>query len=65
MLTIHVDGMSCGHCEQAVRQALEQTDGVSRVVEVNRGEGVAKVEGEPDPDKVLAAIRDAGYEARL
>ena len=30
--TLKIEGMSCGHCEACVQKALENVDGVSRVV---------------------------------
>ena len=65
MVRIVVIGMTCGHCEGAVRKALAQVAGVTEVVEVDREKKLAVVEGSPDPDAVLEAIREEGYEAEL
>lgn len=61
-LTMQIDGMSCGHCVKAVRDALTELPGV----EVERVEiGTATVSFDParTPATELAdAVRDAGYE---
>ena len=36
MIRIMVSGMTCGHCEGAVRKALEDVEGVTEVIEVDR-----------------------------
>jgi copper chaperone CopZ len=55
--------MSCGHCLNAVRQALGETPGVT-VESVRIGR--AEVQYDPalvTPDRIEAAVTDAGYEA--
>ena len=57
-----VEGMSCGHCEKAVKRALGELDGVNNVV-VDLGTKKVEVEGENLVDSILiAAIEDAGYD---
>ncbi len=57
-----VEGMSCGHCEKAVKHALGEVDGVNNVV-VDLGTKKVEVEGENLVDLILkAAIEDAGYD---
>lgn len=57
-----VEGMSCGHCEQTVEEALSDVEGVESV-DVDRESAAATVEGDADPDELVAAVEDAGYEA--
>jgi copper chaperone len=61
---LSIDGMSCGHCVAAVKQALESVpDVVVRDVRI----GTATVETD-DPatiDAIKAAIEDAGYFAEV
>lgn len=64
MIMITISGMSCGHCQHAVEQALQTVDGVQSV-KVNLSEGKAVVEGAADTDALLAAVREEGYEARI
>lgn len=56
--TIQIDGMSCGHCVRAVREALEETEGVT--VD-NVAIGTATVRFEGDRGRLVEAIEDAGY----
>lgn len=65
MLKLTVTGMSCGHCEQSVERAVSNVPGVDRVVRVSRADEEVVVEGDPDPERVIAAIGDEGYEARV
>lgn len=62
-LTLSITGMSCGHCLNAVRQALEGTDGVKvHSVRIGRAE-VGYDPARTNPDSIIAAVTDAGYEA--
>jgi copper chaperone CopZ len=59
-----VTGMTCGHCESAVRGEVSKLNGVEQV-EVSAAEGrlvVASAQPLSDED-VLAAVDEAGYEA--
>ena len=57
-----VEGMSCDGCEQTVRDAILDVDGVTDV-DVDRETESASVEGDADPDAVVRAVNDAGYDA--
>ena len=61
--TITVEGMSCGHCEQTVENALHGIDDVSDA-RADREAETATVEGDPDTTELVEAIEDAGYTAR-
>lgn len=57
-----VEGMSCGHCEKAVKNALGELDGVKNVL-VNLDTKEVEVEGENLVDaSITEAIEEAGYE---
>ena len=61
--TLHIDGMSCGHCERAVSEELGQVEGVDSV-EVDLDTKRVTVRGRRLEDASLrAAIEEAGYEA--
>ncbi len=65
VLALRVPGMSCGHCERRIRQAVRGLSGV-RSVEVDLGEKKVTVdyeEGAVDAAAIKEAIRRAGYEA--
>jgi len=62
-LVLHINGMSCGHCLNAVSSALSRLPAVTiRSVRIGR----AEVEYDPakvSPEAIAAAIKDAGYAA--
>jgi copper chaperone CopZ len=63
-LTLHIDGMSCGHCVGQVTKALTVLDGV-RVNAVKVGE--AQVVYNPaliTPSDIARAVSEAGYEVQ-
>ncbi|AHG02913.1 heavy metal transporter [Halobacterium sp. DL1] len=60
--TITVEGMTCGHCEQTVEEALSDVDGVTSA-DADRESDSATVEGTSDTDTLVAAVDDAGYDA--
>jgi len=65
MLTLKVDGMTCGHCVQSVTKVLSSIPKVEKVSRVDLAAGVAVVEGEPDAQAVIAALAKAGFPARV
>ena len=64
MLTLLVDGMTCDHCKKAVEQALQGVAGVDRVA-VSLADKKAEVEGSADPQLLIAAVEEEGFQARL
>ncbi len=64
MTELKVDGMTCGHCQNAVKGALESVSGVQQA-EVDLANGIARVEGDADVNKLIAAIQEEGYQASL
>lgn len=65
--TLQVAGMTCGTCVRHVQRALEGINGVIDV-NVDLALGQASVEHLPEwvgTPGLVAAVRDAGYEARL
>jgi copper chaperone CopZ len=62
-LTYTIPGMSCDHCERAVRSELGEIAGVESVA-VDLDAKLVTVRGEGFDDAALrAAIEEAGYEA--
>lgn len=60
--TFKVTGMSCSHCERAVREAVQPLAGV-REVAASAPKALVVVKGDNvDTKAVAAAIADAGYE---
>jgi len=59
-----VTGMTCGHCETAVREEVGGIDGVERVdVSAATGKLVVTSTEPIDDAAVLAAVDEAGYTA--
>jgi copper chaperone CopZ len=62
---LSIEGMSCGHCVSAVKQALESVPGVS-VKDVRVGSATIETAAAPGPvEAIKAAIEDAGYFAEV
>jgi len=63
MIQLKIEGMTCGHCVMAVKQALAAVPGVEGAVEVDLKAGQAQVGGSPDPAALLAAVEEEGFSA--
>jgi copper chaperone CopZ len=62
--TLHIEGMSCGHCLSAVTRALSALPGVRiDAVRIGRAD-VSYDESTTDPARLEAAVADAGYSAK-
>lgn len=66
MKTLNVEGMSCSHCENAVKKSVGALNGVSSVAVDLKGK---KVTVEFDPEKVTVntikdTIEDQGYDVK-
>lgn len=62
-LTLHIEGMSCGHCLNAVSRALTDLPGVE-VESVRMGRADLRYdEQRVNPARIEAAVTDAGYRA--
>jgi copper chaperone len=66
-IKLRVTGMTCGHCQAKVEQALKGTAGVySAIVDLQMGE--AEIDFEDDAAttaQLVTAIERAGYGAKL
>lgn len=56
-----VKGMTCGHCEAAVRRAVKRAAPLADVV-IERAQGGVAITGRADAQGVESAIREEGYE---
>lgn len=62
MITLNVPGMSCGHCEAAIKTEVGQVAGVS-AVNVDLATKIVTVDGDQlDLDAIVAAVAEAGFE---
>ncbi|AUV82439.1 heavy metal transporter [Salinigranum rubrum] len=64
MTTITVEGMTCGHCEQTVEEALQDVSGVTDVT-VDREEEQVSVDGDADATTLVETVENAGYTAHI
>lgn len=57
-MRMNVEGMTCGHCERAIQQAIAALGGSARVDLAN---GTVDVAGVDDRTAVRRAVENAGY----
>jgi len=55
-----IEGMSCGHCEQTVEEALRDVSGVTDA-NADHETGQASVDGDTDRTALVQAVEEAGY----
>ena len=66
-LKLRVMGMTCGHCQAKVEQALKGINGVYSAI-VDLPDGEAEIDFNDDAvttDQLVAAITKAGYSAKI
>ena len=56
----NVQGMTCGHCERAVTQAVKTVDPQAEV-RIDRASGQVDVVSDKSREAILAAITEEGY----
>lgn len=57
-----VSGMTCGHCERAVQQAIAQVDAQAQTT-IDRASGQVVVQSQSARDALVRAIQAEGYTA--
>jgi copper chaperone CopZ len=63
-MELKISGMSCQHCQRAVREALSECPGVTSA-EVDLASGHAKIFGKHlNIETLIAAVKSAGYDAK-
>jgi copper chaperone len=65
-ITLHVKGMSCGHCINSIEGSVGALSGVT-TVKVNLDSGTVSVEFNPNEvtiDKIKETIDDQGYDVQ-
>jgi len=55
-----VQGMTCGHCERAVTQAVKSVDPAAQV-RIDRQAGKVEVQTTQPREQIAKAIADEGY----
>ena len=62
--TIDIEGMMCQHCVAHVKKSLDNLEGVSADVNLEKNQAVVTLEKEVSDDVLKQAIVDAGYEVK-
>lgn len=55
-----VSGMTCGHCERAVQNAIAEVDAQAQT-SIDRASGKVVVQSEASREALSQAIREEGY----
>ncbi len=58
--TFNVQGMTCGHCERAVTQAVQSVDPQARIT-IDRASGRVDVQSDQPHEAIARAIAEEGY----
>ncbi|MDP3521673.1 MAG: heavy-metal-associated domain-containing protein [Hydrogenophaga sp.] len=58
--TFTVTGMTCGHCEKSVKQAVLTLDPQAQIV-IDRGQNLVEVDSELPREKIAESIAEEGY----
>ncbi len=58
--SFQVQGMTCGHCERAVTQAVQRVDPAAEV-KINRPAGTVDVQTTQPREAIAQAIAEEGY----
>ena len=61
--TFQVQGMTCGHCERSVTQAVQRLD-AQATVQIDRAQGKVVVGSSQPADRIAAAIAAEGYQVQ-
>ena len=63
---LKIEGMTCGGCVRSVEKALGQVAGVTSThVDLAQGQATVEADNGVDPAAFVAAVEDAGYDARI
>ncbi|CAM4048945.1 MULTISPECIES: CopZ family metallochaperone [Deinococcus] len=63
-IELDITGMTCGHCQTGVTKALENVPGVTGA-QVDLSTGKAVVQGDAEPQQLIAAVTEEGYGAQV
>ena len=58
--TVHIEGMTCEHCVQSVKKALNEIEGVSARVDLQKKEAVVSYDREIENDVLKKTVEKAG-----
>lgn len=57
----HVEGMTCGHCERAVTNAVHEADAAAQV-QIDRAQKKVVVQSAAEREALRHAIAEEGYQ---
>ncbi len=57
---LNVEGMSCGHCERAVTEAIKRVDPKAQV-KIDLASGRVEVESDVSLEVIASAVVEEGY----
>ena len=60
--TVHIEGMTCEHCVQSVKKALNEIEGVSARVDLQKKEAVVSYDREIENDVLKKTVEKAGFQ---
>ncbi|EYB67250.1 heavy metal transport/detoxification protein [Deinococcus phoenicis] len=63
-IELNITGMTCGHCQAGVAKALKSVPGVTDA-QVDLGASKAVVQGNAEPQQLVAAVVEEGYGAQV
>ena len=63
---LHVEGMMCMHCVKHVTDALQTVEGVEKAdVDLKKKRAVVTLAAPVADETLIAAVKEAGYEASI
>jgi copper chaperone len=63
-IELNITGMTCGHCQTGVTKALKNVPGVTDA-QVDLKTGKAVVYGDTEPQRLIEAVLEEGYDAQV
>lgn len=59
---IHINGMSCAHCQASVEKALNAIEGIGAKVDLKKKRADVHIDKDVDDETLKKAVEDAGFE---
>lgn len=60
--TIIIEGMSCMHCVNSVKGALESLKGIDKIINIEKGKVI--IEGSVSDEVLKETIEDLGFDVK-
>ncbi|SHE66518.1 heavy-metal-associated domain-containing protein [Clostridium fallax] len=60
--TIIIEGMSCMHCVNSVKGALESLKGIDKIINIEKGKAI--IEGSVSDEVLKETIEDLGFDVK-